>query len=136
MPSASAFCRPHHNVSRSLNSNNSNRTVIDAWAKAGKGVMGAKRCERLIERLENLYQSSGGDPKLRPGPKHFGAVIDAYSRADELESTAEHAEKFLDKLEDLFLHSTNRNDTLSNIVYNLGESKPILLFIKFHILKS
>jgi len=94
-------------------------TVIDAWAKAGKGVMGAIRCERLLERLENLYQSSGGDPKLRPGPKHFGAVIDAYSRADDRESTAEHAEKFLDKSEDLFLHSTNPNDVLSNIVYNL-----------------
>ncbi|KAL7470325.1 hypothetical protein ACHAXS_010558 [Conticribra weissflogii] len=94
-------------------------TVIDAWAKAGKGVMGAKRCEHLIERLENLYQSSGGDPKLRPGPKHFGAVIDAYARADEQESTAEHAEIFLDKLEDLFLHSTNPNEALSNIVYNL-----------------
>ncbi len=123
VPSASVFCRPDHGVSRSLNFKTSNRTVIDAWAKAGKGVMGAKRCERLIERLENLYQSSGGDPKLRPGPKHFGAVIDAYARADEQESTAEHAEIFLDKLEDLFLHSTNPNEALSNIVYNLGESK-------------
>lgn len=44
-------------------------TVIDAWAKAGKGVEGAKRCERLCDRLVSLYQKSGGDAELRPRPQ-------------------------------------------------------------------
>ena len=43
--------------------------MIDAWAKAGKGVEGAKRCERLCDRLVSLYQKSGGDAELRPRPQ-------------------------------------------------------------------
>lgn len=43
-------------------------TVIDAWAKAGKGVEGAMHCERLCDTLVSLYEKSGFD-YLRPRPE-------------------------------------------------------------------
>ena len=42
-------------------------TVMDAWAKAGKGVVGAERCERLLDRLISLYDKLGYN-ELQPNP--------------------------------------------------------------------
>lgn len=123
-------------------------TVIDAWAKAGKGIEGAKHCERLCNRLVSLYEKSGED-FLRPRPEvcisHrsivicfdyankcyllyynvclqcFGAVIDAWSKADEGYDSADNAEGVLDRMETYFLHEKlNKRFMLSNIAYNLG----------------
>jgi hypothetical protein len=43
-------------------------TVMDAWAKAGKGVEGAQHCQRLLDRLVSLYEKFGY-VELRPNPK-------------------------------------------------------------------
>ena len=43
-------------------------TVMDAWAKAGKGVEGAQHCQRLLDRLVSLYEQFGY-VELRPNPK-------------------------------------------------------------------
>lgn len=43
-------------------------TVIDAIAKSGKGVEGAKQCEELCDRLISFYEKSGSDD-LRPRPQ-------------------------------------------------------------------
>jgi pentatricopeptide repeat protein len=43
-------------------------TVMDAWAKAGKGVEGAEHCQRLLDRLVLLYDKFGY-VELRPNPK-------------------------------------------------------------------
>ena len=42
-------------------------TVMDAWAKAGKGVEGAQNCERLLDRLIELYDKLGYN-ELQPNP--------------------------------------------------------------------
>lgn len=42
-------------------------TVMDAWAKAGKGVEGAQNCERLLDRLIDLYDKLGYN-ELQPNP--------------------------------------------------------------------
>ncbi|KAL7532698.1 hypothetical protein ACHAXR_005288, partial [Thalassiosira sp. AJA248-18] len=88
-------------------------TVMDAWAKAGKGVEGAKNCERLLNRLIEMHKKHG-HTELEPTPlvicliaiassplnaKCFGAVIDAWAKADERHESAEHAEKLLYRME-------------------------------------
>ncbi|KAL3763328.1 hypothetical protein ACHAW5_007720 [Stephanodiscus triporus] len=107
-------------------------TVMDAWAKAGKGVEGAQHCQRLLDRLVSLYEKFGY-VELRPNPKFsfsrlalmadqkcFGTVIDAWSKADDKYQTAEKAESVLEQMEVLFLHSESNNpkEMLSNIAYN------------------
>jgi pentatricopeptide repeat protein len=42
-------------------------TVLDAWAKAGKGVEGARRCQALLDRLVSLYDK-WDHIELRPIP--------------------------------------------------------------------
>lgn len=42
-------------------------TVMDAWAKAGKGVEGARRCQALLDRLVSLYEK-WDTYELRPIP--------------------------------------------------------------------
>ncbi len=42
-------------------------TVMDAWAKAGKGVEGARRCQALLDRLVSLYDKWDYN-ELRPIP--------------------------------------------------------------------
>ena len=42
-------------------------TVMDAYAKAGKGVEGARQCEKLLRRLESLHEKHGY-PELQPNP--------------------------------------------------------------------
>jgi len=96
-------------------------TVMDAWAKCGKGRDGAERCERLLERLISLYETHGYN-EIRPNPFVFGTVINAWSNADNKYETAEKAEFILGRAEDLFLNnsiSSNPKYNLSNIVYNL-----------------
>jgi len=94
-------------------------TVMDAWAKAGKGVEGAEHCQRLLDRLVSLYDKFGCI-ELRPNPKCFGTVIDAWSKADDRYQTAESAELVLNRMEELFLHSNSGNpkEMLSNVAYN------------------
>ena len=43
-------------------------TVMDAIAKSGKGVEGAKQCEDLCDRLISFYEKSGSDD-MRPRPQ-------------------------------------------------------------------
>jgi len=95
-------------------------TVMDAWAKAGKGVEGAQRCERLLNRLVSLYNKLG-IIELRPNPMCFGTVIDAWAKADDKHESAEHAESLLGRMEELFLNRNtgNKKEMLSNIAYNL-----------------
>jgi len=96
-------------------------SVIDAWAKAGRGAEGARRSERLLNRLDSLYEKLGYDD-LRPNPLTFGAVIDAWAKADDKHESAEHAESFLDRMEELFLYSRekiNKREMISNVAYNL-----------------
>jgi len=95
-------------------------TVMDAWAKAGKGVEGAQRSERLLNRLLSMYDKLGYI-ELRPAPLVFGTVIDAWAKADDRPESAEHAESLLDRMVDLFLHKKSRNkrEMISNIAYNL-----------------
>lgn len=94
-------------------------TTADAWAKAGKGVEGAEKCESLKNRNISLYESTGYS-ELKPNLLLFGAVIDAWARANEDQTSAEHAEGLLDEVERLFLHShsSDPKERLSNIVYN------------------
>ena len=54
-------------------------TVMDAWAKAGKGVEGAQNCERLLDRLIELYDKLGYN-ELQPNPivslqSHFTCLL-------------------------------------------------------------
>eukprot|EP00571_Detonula_confervacea_P012954 CAMPEP_0172306034 /NCGR_PEP_ID=MMETSP1058-20130122/7195_1 /TAXON_ID=83371 /ORGANISM="Detonula confervacea, Strain CCMP 353" /LENGTH=1003 /DNA_ID=CAMNT_0013017805 /DNA_START=37 /DNA_END=3045 /DNA_ORIENTATION=- len=95
-------------------------TVMDAWAKAGMGVVGAQHCERLLDRLVSLYDKVGY-VELRPNPMCFGTVINAWAKADEEHATAEHAESLLDRMEELFLkrRSSNPKEMLRNVPYNL-----------------
>lgn len=94
-------------------------TAAHAWAKSGKGVEGAERCESLKNRNISLYESTGY-AELRPNLLLYGAVIDAWARANDEQESAEHAEGLLDEVEELFLHShaSNPKERLSNIVYN------------------
>ncbi|KAL3798151.1 hypothetical protein HJC23_005712 [Cyclotella cryptica] len=102
-------------------------TVIDAWAKAGKGIDGAKHCERLCDRLVSLYEKCG-EEFLRPRPECFGAVIDAWSKADEEYHTADYAEAVLDRMETYFLpEKLNKKFMLSNVAYNLEFTSPYFL---------
>ena len=97
-------------------------TVMDAWAKSSKGLVGARKCEALLNRLISLYEKQGY-PDLEPNPVVFGAAIDAWAKADDKPQSAEHAESLLDRMEELFLkkRSSNRREMLTNIPYNLGE---------------
>jgi hypothetical protein len=54
-------------------------SVIDCWAKSGKGVSGARKAERLLERMESMYKA--GDITVKPTAQTYNCVLAAWARS-------------------------------------------------------
>jgi hypothetical protein len=54
-------------------------SVIDCWAKSGKGVSGARKAERLLDRMESMYKA--GDMTVKPTAQTYNCVLAAWARS-------------------------------------------------------
>jgi len=72
----------YHDSGKELNMKPSARdysAVVDAWAKAGRGLEGAKRADALLQELKTIYKKTG-DFAYRPNEYVYASVLTAYSR--------------------------------------------------------
>ena len=55
-------------------------SVIDCHAKSGQGTAGARKAERILERMEMMYID--GDKSVKPNVNTYNGVISAWARSN------------------------------------------------------
>jgi len=85
-------------------------TCIKAWAKSGEGSYGARRAEKLLDRMQNY----GVTPDLHT----WNTIIDCWSKSRSREA-GQKAEEILRKMNDQFLMSGKIEDMPYIMTYNI-----------------
>ena len=69
--------------------------MIDAWSKSGKKGYAARRCQSILDRMEQMYLE--GELYIKPNSYTYNAVLNAWSKSGEKDSSM-NAEMILKRM--------------------------------------
>eukprot|EP01083_Nonionella_stella_P034659 94820_1 len=55
-------------------------SVIDCWAKSGQGVLGARKSERLVRQMTDMYEA--GDISVKPTAHTYNSLLMAWANSN------------------------------------------------------
>jgi hypothetical protein len=71
-------------------------SLIDAWAKSGRGTLGARKAEALLKEMDEICASSG-DASIAPNVVTYNSVLNSWARSGT-RCCGNKAEKYLDRM--------------------------------------
>jgi hypothetical protein len=74
-------------------------SLIDCWARSGRGTLGARKAEALLQEMEEL--SVSGDDSVAPNLVTYNAVLNAWARSGT-RCCGNKAEEYLNRMWELY----------------------------------
>jgi pentatricopeptide repeat protein len=93
-------------------------SLIDCWAKSGRGTFGARKAEELLQEMQAQWEN--GDASMAPDIITYNAVLNAWARSNT-RCCAVQAEKYLNRMWELYYAGEEKvkpNDHSYNTVIN------------------